>query len=102
MPLYSFQCLLCGQEFDDFYRGDDCPQERGCKNAKCPGTAIKVIAARGAVHGDTPSWLDGSVQGALLDIDSRHFRPIESRSDLKRHMKQNGICESPKSGPRWI
>jgi putative FmdB family regulatory protein len=102
MPLYSYQCLGCGKEFDEFYRVDDYPQTRKCADPKCPGLAIKIIAARGVVLSDTPAWLDRYVQGALLDVDSKHFRPIESRTELKRHMKQNGICESPKSGPRWI
>jgi putative FmdB family regulatory protein len=102
MPLYSYQCLGCGKEFDEFYKIHDCPQDRRCNDLKCPGTAIKVVSLKSAVHGDTPSWLDDHVQGALMDIDSKNFRPIESRSELKKYMKREGICESPRSGPRWI
>jgi putative FmdB family regulatory protein len=102
MPIYSFQCLLCGTEFDEIYKINNCPQERKCSDPKCSGTAIKVISSRGTVFSDTPTWLDGHIQGALLDVDSRHFRPIESRTELKRHIKKNGICEAPRSGPRWI
>lgn len=103
MPLYSFQCQVCGKEFDEFYRIQDCPDVRNCENQECGGLAHKVLAARGVVFSDTPSYLeDPMLQGALQDIDCRHFRPIESRSGLKRFMKQNGICEAPKAGPRWI
>ena len=103
MPIYTFQCLMCGKEFDEFYKLNDCPQERKCGDPKCTGMAIKIIPGRGAVFSDTPSWLnDPMVQGALGDIDSRHFRPIASRAELKRMMKERKICEAPKAGPRWI
>jgi putative FmdB family regulatory protein len=102
MPIYTYQCLMCNKEFDEYARVDDYQQEKICKNPKCPGQAIKIISARGVVLSDTPSWLDDQVQGALLDIDSRHFRPIETRGQLKKHLKEQGICEAPKSGARWI
>jgi putative FmdB family regulatory protein len=103
MPLYSFQCLMCNRVFDEVYRVHDCPQERKCVDPKCRGTAIKIIATRGAVLSDTPSWLeDPMVQGALEDIDSGHFHPIETRGQLKQIMKKRGICEAPGAGPRWI
>jgi len=101
MPLYTFQCLLCGKEANEFYKINDCPQERKCSDQKCSGWAIKIISGRGIVLSDTPSWLDEHVQGALLDTDSRHFRPIETRSQLKRHLKEKGIVERG-TGARWI
>ena len=100
MPLYEFECGECGAQFETFDRVDTCPQELPCPD--CGGRARRIISIRGAVHGDTPGWLDESVQGALLDTDSRYFRAIETRSELKRHIKAKGICESPNSGARWI
>jgi putative FmdB family regulatory protein len=100
MPLYEFECEKCRATFETIDHVDTCPQELPCPD--CGGKARKIISSRGAVHGDTPNWLDDSVQGALLDIDSRQFRAIETRSKLKKHMKAHGICEAPRSGARWI
>ena len=101
MPLYEFECQQCQTRFEIFERISNCPQVLSCPD--CGYLAKKIISTKGTVFGDTPGWLnDPMVQGALTDTDSRKFRPIESRSDLKRYMKQNGICEAPKAGPRWI
>jgi putative FmdB family regulatory protein len=101
-PIYSYQCLLCNTEFDSLEKIGANNQDKPCSDPKCQGTAIRIIAARGSVLSDTPAWLDDHVQGALLDTDSRNFRPIETRSQLKKHLKDKGICDSPGSGPRWI
>jgi len=99
MPIYEFQCSSCGKIQEKIFKINECPQSITCDS--CRNQSKKVVCF-GAVQGDTPSWLDDGVQGALVDIDSRRFRPIETRSQLKKVMKERGICESPGSGPRWI
>jgi putative FmdB family regulatory protein len=103
MPLYEFECVNpdCQARFETIDRIENCPKKLPCPD--CGGQAKKIISSRGAVHGDTPNWLeDKMVQGALGDIDSTHFKPIESRGQLKQIMKERGICEAPKAGPRWV
>ena len=102
MPIFTYQCLLCNQEFDSLDKLGANNQDKPCADPKCQGTAIRIVAARGTVLSDTPSWLDHHVQGALLDTDSRGFRPIETRSQLKKHLKEKGITESPRAGARWV
>ena len=100
MPLYEFECERCQAKFEVFDKIETCPKELPCPD--CGGKSVKVLARRGAVLSDTPSWLDRHVQGALLDIDSRNFRPIETKSQLNRYLKQNGLCEAKSAGTRWI
>jgi putative FmdB family regulatory protein len=101
MPLYEFECSECRARFETIDRVESCPKILPCPD--CGGQAVKVISSRGAVHGDSPSWLnDFHVQNALQDLSCRGARPIESRAEHKAFMKKNGICEALKSGPRWI
>jgi hypothetical protein len=101
-PIYTFKCEKCGDELDEIYRIADCPKDRPCMMDDCSGRARKVVNFR-AVHGDSPAWLDDfQVQAALQDLSIPGTKPLKSRSEYKRFLKERGICDSPKSGTRWI
>ena len=102
MPIYTYKCLLCHRESDHIEKVDEGRQDKRCSDPDCFGTAVHVVSSRGTVLSDTPTWLNGHVQAALLDTDSKSFRPIETRTQLKQHLKDKGLMESPGSGPRWV
>jgi len=85
MPIYEFDCE-CGNSQDELFKMADCPKDIVC--SKCGGKAVKVIS-RFKIQCDginDVSWLPSALEN-LPDSD----RPIESRGDYKRFLKEKGL-----------
>jgi len=89
MPIYEFQCTKCQNIDERLYVGFD--NNLSVENiepcTKCGGKAKKIISA-GAIHTDTPTWLDQSVRDA---VQGDNEQPIQNRKDLAHVMKEKRI-----------
>lgn len=85
MPLYTYACLSCGQETDD-YRSvanrDDCPK------CECGGETKKIISVY-RVHSDMEPYYDDNLE-----------THIKSRKHREKVMKEKGVSE--KFGKGWM
>ena len=84
MPLYDYFCKTCGHTSERFYKITEFPESVKCE---CGGEAKKVCNCQ--VLRDEPSWL-GSACDVLLDS---HTKPIETRTQFNRYLKDNGIVQ---------
>jgi len=89
MPIYEYTCTECSGVFDMFYPLKDWDAVPQCPD--CGGPAKKNITSK--ILRDEPTWLDDEVRGVLQDTDDPATRPIETRTEYKRHLKDNGIVE---------
>ena len=98
MPLYDFECEGCSRVHEQVFKMDDCPEIICCP--ECGARAQKILAVgHGGVWSDTPAWLDREVVASLQDDDlirKKKVKPIETRTELKRHLKANNLA--PVSG----
>jgi putative FmdB family regulatory protein len=98
MPLYDYECSKCDNVQEEFFKVKDKPLWVRCK--KCGNMAAPVImVGHGGIFREEPVWLDDGVRTALQDTDRVALgleKPIETRSEYKRYLKENGI--SPKEG----
>jgi len=89
MPLYTFECLYCGKDTDKFFKIDNCPKYILCPI--CGDDARKVIVSgHGSIQCDNMvdvPWLESAVQNLQPD----HERPIETRGEYNRYLKENNI-----------
>lgn len=87
MPVYEFDCEDCINTQDEYYKIEECPKEVKCN--KCGGKAVKVIGKFNLQCdgiNDIP-WLPSAVENLQKDGE----KPIESRSEYKRYLKENGL-----------
>lgn len=88
MPLYSYSCTRCNHEFEaafplkEYDTRPDCPV--------CAGQTQKLMSL-GGIQDDHPVWLDNSIRNQLQDTDDPTERPITTRAEYNRHLKDNGI-----------
>ena len=88
MPLYTYLCEKCGVETDFFTPLNALPVVIKC--SVCGKDAFRVIVkGHGGFHGDNPKWLEDAHKG-LRDASEP---PFESRTDWKKHLKENDIIE---------
>lgn len=92
MPLYDFECTVCGKIKDEFYKIDECPSKIKCE---CGKMMKKILAiGHGGIQVDTePTWLAGARDG-LQDTDAiraKKVKPIETRREYKDFLKRNNI-----------
>ena len=104
MPLYTFE-HPCGYRVDETFTVNLCPEiieapcpggyiiDDRCKKPACDCDARKVIAlGHGGILRDEAQWIDNGLRIALQDTDriaQGLEAPIETRTDLKRHLKAN-------------
>lgn len=96
MPMYEFECERCGAQYEEFHTVKYCPERIMCE---CGMPAVKILPTSYAVHGDRPLWMEkhlGHIRNSLQDESEK---PIESRTELKRHLKEKGIVETPAKRP---
>lgn len=89
MPLYTFECLKCGEKQDRSFSIADCPHYVKC--AKCGSTAKKILTPV-AVQCDSATdvpWLESACQTLLPD----GHPPLETRGAYKKYLKDNHIVE---------
>lgn len=89
MPLYTYECHDCGEIQERIYTTRDYPAYVKCP--KCGRRANKVIAfGHGGVQCDSMNgvpWLSS----ALGNLQPDGERPIESRTEYKRYLKEHDI-----------
>lgn len=91
MPLYTYECEECGEEFEMVLRLSEfesitpnCPQ--------CGGEGRRILVlGHGGIQGDEPVWLDHSVREALQDLTDPATVPITTRTQYKKYMKDNSL-----------
>ena len=92
MPLYEFSCVDCAQVKDEVYKIADCPAKIKCE--KCGGWMVKVISiGHGGLQCDSAvdvPWLSSASK--VLQPD--HERPLETRGEYKRYLKERNIIAS--------
>ena len=85
MPIYEFQCPKCQHIDERLYMEYKSPKSEPC--TQCGGKSKKIIST-GAIHTDTPTWLDQSVRDA---VQGDNERPIQNRKDLSNVMRSKKI-----------
>ena len=88
MPLYEYKCQKCNATFDLYFPLQEWDVQPDCPT--CGGQGKKVISCH--IQRDEPTWLNDEVRGCIQDTDGPH-KLIETRTDYKRHLKDNGIVE---------
>lgn len=84
-PLYEYQCQECNKIHERTFRIVDFPENIPC--VECGGRANKIISL-GAIQTDGDvKWLPSAVK--VLQPD--HERPIATRGEYKRYLKDKGI-----------
>jgi putative FmdB family regulatory protein len=92
MPLYTYECENCGRIFELTLSLKDHVTTTVCQ--VCDGDARQILVpGHGGIQDDHPRWLNDQVRGVLQDTDDPGTRPIETRSDYRWYLKDNGIAE---------
>ena len=76
MPIYEYQCMTCGNIDELIEINYNSRKSKKC--SECGGRSQRIISA-GAIHTDTPSWIDNELRGSIQGDDER---PIMNRKDL--------------------
>jgi putative FmdB family regulatory protein len=86
VPLYEFECQVCGKSHERVFKIVGCPTSQRCD---CGGDARKVIVpGHGGIKTDNDvPWLKSAVK--VLQPD--HERPIETRGEYNRYLKENNV-----------
>ena len=85
MPIYEFQCTKCQNIDERLYTEHKSPKFEPC--TQCGDPSKKIISA-GAIHTDTPTWLDQNVRDA---VQGDNEQPIQNRKDLAHVMATKRI-----------
>lgn len=88
MPLYTYECDACGKQMDRLFKAYGFPTTIPCK---CGGVGRKVI-----VPGHGGIQTDGDVKwlpSARMNLQSDLEKPVETRGEYKRYLKERGIVE---------
>ena len=92
MPLYSFECQSCKNEQDEFHKIAFCPNKVRCNI--CGERSVKVISSgHGSIRCDSMNnvpWLES----AVANLQPDHERPVQTRGEYKRYLRDNGIIAS--------
>lgn len=85
MPTYEYFCNVCNKSFEVV-----CPMSAHSVRSSCPacGNNADQTFTKIATQDDHPVWLDKNVR-AQIQGDSGPR--IETRSELERYCKKNGI-----------
>jgi putative FmdB family regulatory protein len=87
MPSYDYLCP-CGREQEIFFRIADKPDTVPCK---CGGEAAKQLSIGGVQGDELPAW--ARHPEALGCLQPKGERPIETRSQMKKYLKDHNIAE---------
>lgn len=90
MPLYTYECQVCGKEMDKVYPIKDCPEIIEC--IYCRREAKKILSVgHGGIQTDNDVvWLPSACE-TLQTSRERRERPITTRTDWKKTMKKKGL-----------
>lgn len=76
MPIYEYECQACGNIDELIEIKYNSSKFKKC--SECGGRSKRIISA-GAIHTDTPSWINDELRGSIQGDDER---PIVNRKDL--------------------
>jgi putative FmdB family regulatory protein len=88
MPVYDYECKHCGNSQEAFFKIGDKPDDIPCV---CGKEAVKVMSNSMVLGDDMPAWMRH--RETLGCLQSPVEKPISSRSEYKRYLKQKGIAE---------
>ena len=90
MPTYDFKCLECNETFEKLLPLNRYKEPQTC--TKCGGKTKKILTlGHGGIQDDHPKWLDYKIIRQLQDTDDPTIKPIETRMEYKKHLKDNGV-----------
>jgi len=89
MPVYTYECGECGKIFDRSMSLKHLTHHVSCES--CAGDARKIIVPGYGIQDDHPVWLDDSIRQQLQDTDDPTIKPIETRAEYNRYLRDNGI-----------
>ena len=88
MPTYEYQCKACGSVQEETCRMHDKPDTVTCNG--CGGEAGKILSASMVLGDDMPAWMrHPETLGCLQPAGEK---PIETRSEYNRYLKNKGIA----------
>lgn len=87
-PVYAWICDDCGTTFDQAFKMADKPDSLPCP---CGKQARQKVCIGGVVGDELPTWFDREARGSLQQASER---PIASRGELNRYLKDRDISES--------
>jgi putative FmdB family regulatory protein len=85
MPLYDFHCDHCDVRFEKALPLKDWDAVQLCPH--CGEETLKLITL-GGIQDEHPVWLDNSIRSQIQDPSER---PIQTRTEYNRYLKENGI-----------
>ena len=87
MPVYEYECKKCKAIQECIYHIEERLPQVKCK--KCGGTAVRVLSL-GGIQCDSAgdiTWMPS----ALKVLQRDHEKPIETRGEYKRYLKDNKL-----------
>ena len=87
MPLYEYKCNQCKSNFEKFLPLKKYDYPQNCPD--CGGISKKQLSI-GGIQDDHPVWLDGSIIRQLQDTDDPTIRPLSTRTEYNKYLKDNG------------
>lgn len=88
MPMYDYECPHCGHKQEAFFHIKDKPDDIPCV---CGKEAVKVLSNSMVLGDDMPPWMRH--RETLGCLQSRGERPIQTRGEYNRYLKQKQIAE---------
>ena len=95
MPVYEHYCGECCDITEVYCRVDERKQFVPCK---CGGAAERIISASAVRGDDMPAWMRH--QEVLGCLQSSAERPVSTRSEYNRVVKERNIIETSKYSER--
>lgn len=90
MPLYSYECQTCGKEMDKVYPIENCPRVIECIHCRREAKKVLTIGHGGIQTDGGVTWLPSACE-TLQTPRERKERPITSRTEWKKTMKDKGL-----------
>jgi len=87
MPVYEYECTKCKSIQECIRHIDERPKQVVCE--KCGGVAVRILSP-GGIQCDSAgdiSWLPS----ALKVLQPDHEKPIETRGEYKRYLKEKQL-----------
>jgi len=76
LPIYEYECQSCDNIDELIEINYNSSKTKKC--SECGGKSKRIISI-GAVHTDTPTWINDDLRGSIQGDDEK---PIRSRKDL--------------------
>ena len=76
MPIYEYECQSCDNIDELIEINYNSSKTKKC--SECGGKSKRIIST-GAVHTDTPAWINDDLRGGIQGDDEK---PIRTRKDL--------------------